>query len=180
MTQVRDFTEDLTRANATDDRRRWDRFWLARFPDCLVIHADQHWGLQALGVDAVLRRPNGKELLVEHKVRLQAFDDCLIELWSEFYGEGDARNKPGWSVDPDKETMWLAYASRPMGKCWLLPFQEYRTFARTIAARTLQADLQASRSQRGSNVWTTIHTSVSWEELYAALDLSADEACFAW
>lgn len=179
-TQIRDFTDDLTRSNASDEKGRWDCFWLARFPDCQLIHADQHWGLQELGVDAVLRRPNGKELLVEHKARTAVFHDCFIELWSVFYGVGDPRNRPGWSVDPDKETMWLAYASRPMGKCWLLPFQEYRVFSRAVAACVPKYRLRISRSQRGSDVWSTIHTSVPWEELYAALDLTAAEVCFEW
>ncbi len=179
-TALRDFTVDLQQSHSDDDRARWDRFWLARFPDCVLVYADHDWRLQTLGVDALLRRPSGKELLVEHKARATRFDDCLIEVWSEYYGADDPRNKPGWTVDPEKETMWLAYASRPLGKCWLLPFQEFRVFAQAVAASTPVSQMKASRTQRGQALWTTLCTHVPWDEVYASLRLSPDDVCFDW
>lgn len=173
----RHFGEDLALSHG--DRQRWDRFYRSRYPDCEIINGEKSPMLQGLGADVILKRPNGKQILVEEKARTTAFCDCLIEIWSVFYGDDDPRNVPGWSVHPDKHAEWLAYAVRPLGRCWLLPFGEYRAFACEIV-RGPHVTRQSFTVAKDGKRWSTLHTSVEWAEVYHALRLSAADVCFEW
>lgn len=161
------------------DRGRWDRFYKQRFPDCEIINGEASSMLQGLGADVILQRPTGKQILVEEKVRASLFRDCLIEIWSEFYADDDPRNRVGWSLHPDKHADWLAYAVRPLGRCWFVPFIPYRQFAIDVVRRDPNYRWSRTVGLNGS-AWSTVHTSVAWEEVYGALQLSPRDVCFEW
>ena len=171
------FGADLAASHG--DGARWDRFYKRRFPDCEVIHGENNAMLQGIGADVILQRPTGKQILVEEKVRASAFGDCLIEIWSKFFGEGDARNRAGWSVHPDKHPDWLAYAVRPIGRCWFVPFAPYRLLAIDVVSRNPHWRWSRTVGVNGQR-WQTAHTSVAWDEVYAALHLSPADVCFEW
>jgi len=175
---VRDFGRDL--AVSHQDESRWHKFWRARFPDAEITRADEDMSLQQLGVDAVIRRPSGKHLLVEEKVRAGRFVDCFIEIYSEFYGPCHPKNKAGWSVHHDKATDLVAYAVRPLARAWLLPYTEYRAFAIDVIKQP-GCVIRKSRTVTFSGAtWETHHTSVDWDELYSALNLRERDVCFPW
>ena len=174
----RPFGQDLAAAHG--DRARWTRFYAARFPDCTALNGDACAWLQGIGADSILQRPSGKQLLVEEKVRSLAFGDCLVEVWSAFYGEGDPRNRVGWSLHPDKHPDLLAYAVRPLSRCWLLPFDQYRALARTVVDDSSTEYRHSRTVAANGDRWVTVHTSIQWSDVYAALRVSETDVCFEW
>jgi hypothetical protein len=176
------FGKDL--ADSHGDRARWNQFYQRRFPDCTIVNGEANAMLQGLGADVILRRPTGKEILIEEKVRASAFGDCLIEIWSKFYSDGDPRNRVGWSLHPDKHPDFLAYAVRPLSRCWLVPFDVYRDLARRAVADPFTyatGGLRRSRTVAANgDAWTTVHTSIEWEYVYQALCVAASDVCYPW
>lgn len=175
--EARDFGHDLAASHG--DNARWLALYRAQFPDCEFEFCDGDSSMQVLGVDVVVKRPTGKEFLIEQKTRSRHFNDCLVEVWSKWFADGDPRNIAGWSVHPDKATQILAYAVRPLARCWLLPFPAYHALALEVAARSNFLRRSKTISINGDS-WYTKHTSVEWSVVYRALGVNARDVCFPW
>ena len=59
-------------------------------------------------------------LKIDEKIRVKAYGDILLEVWSDY-----DRKKPGW-IKKDLECDYIAYAFKQTMLCYILPFQQLR------------------------------------------------------
>lgn len=121
---VHDFNKSLAASHAYADAPWWAQVYDRAFPGHLMqdMRADGWW--QRAGIDRMLHLANGTTVTVDEKVRETAWgDDFALEAFSEWYGRGHRRNKPGWVAKP-LACDYIAYAFLSLRRCYLLPTRE--------------------------------------------------------
>jgi len=110
-----DFQSDL--ANERNDTRRPELRALlkAAFPDATAMKIIGDLGIQKMGVDAVIRRPNG-DVKIDFKFRGENrdYDDFCLEY---SHDHDDGRVTLGWVEDQSKICDFFAYVRK---KNWVL------------------------------------------------------------
>jgi len=86
------------------------------FLDLVEIVTVKDLQLQKRGIDKMIILENGKQLLIDEKIRCTDYGDILIEEYSDF-----DRKKVGW-IGRDKCTDYIVYYIVPSQKVYLLPF----------------------------------------------------------
>jgi hypothetical protein len=118
------FKDKLKESQSAEWRRRWDAVYRHYWPQVERIEEVHSLALQQVGVDVQVRRGALPLVRVEEKSTGKVRDTMFVELWSQWYGDGHRRNRPGWSVRDDMLTDYLAYGWAD--RCLLIPWQAYR------------------------------------------------------
>ncbi len=115
---VANFGEDLNSSNALSDEPVWAEYYRRLFPDlAAMVKLEGDSPMQRHGVDRILHFPSGLQLTIDEKKRRTAFEDILLELYSDL-----RRKTPGWTTDDGKICDYVAYAIPKLGKCFFLPY----------------------------------------------------------
>lgn len=120
-----DFDSDFARAQAAARLPCWESEW---YPKCLLGQFVRRELREANGpdqhdcIDAIIHATTSysgvaREIKVEEKVRFEAWDDFLFEIWSD-----SKRKKAGWGTKPARAE-YLSYRILPTGRGWFIPFQ---------------------------------------------------------
>ena len=116
---VHDFGKQLDYSHHDERRLVWQEVYTRAFPDMAVCLDLRHDGWhQRAGRDRAVILTSGRMIYVDEKVRSQAYDDILIEVWSTYPRNGRAPfppvpgANPGWGVKP-LDCDFLAYAFEP-------------------------------------------------------------------
>lgn len=124
---VHRFADQLEYSAVLSDEPAWINFYRRLWPDLsMAIRIDCNSQYQKDGIDREILLPNGKRFRIDEKKRKKDYGDVLLEEWSVFYGDPDARNKVGWALDSTKRCDFIAYAIPVACKCYLLPFELLR------------------------------------------------------
>jgi hypothetical protein len=166
---VHRFGERLKHSQDLSDEPSWIAFYRRIWPDlvsCVRIDANSRW--QKIGIDRLVLLSNGNEITVDEKKRDKDWGDLLIEEWSVYYGPNDPKNKIGWSLDPEKQCDFVAYAVPPSKKCYLLPYE--------LTRQTCLFNLERWKTLKSKNgkpnypldaqneTYRTRNCAVDWEE----------------
>lgn len=115
------FAESLARSHEAEDLAIWESVYRRAFPTMqAMINHRQDGDHQRQGIDRSIILRNSKQITVDEKVRFKAYDDILLEVWSD-----KTRRIPGW-VAKDLLCDYIAYAVVPLGVCYLLPVPQLR------------------------------------------------------
>lgn len=115
------FAESLAKSHAAEDLAIWGEVYKKAFPTMQeMINHRQDGDHQRQGIDRSIILRNSKQITVDEKVRFKAYDDILLEVWSD-----KKRRVPGW-VAKDLLCDYIAYAVAPLGICYLLPVPQLR------------------------------------------------------
>lgn len=124
---VHRFADQLEYSAILSDEPAWQNFYRRLWPDLLMaIRIDCNSQFQRHGIDREIKLPNGKTFNVDEKKRKKDYGDVLLEEWSVFHGDLDARNRIGWALDSTKRCDFIAYAIPVACKCYFLPFELLR------------------------------------------------------
>jgi hypothetical protein len=126
MTIVHDFDESLRKSHEQADAPWWEEVYRQAFPTMTGmrdVRKDGH--AQRGGVDRFVDLRDGTSLKIDEKVRFQVYSDIFIEYYSNL-----ERKTPGWAVNEDLSTDFIAYAFVPSGECYLFPYQILRRCAK--------------------------------------------------
>lgn len=116
-----DFAASLVASHSAEDLPIWEQVYRQAFPTMqAMVNHRQDGDHQRLGIDRSIILRNSKQITVDEKVRFKAYDDILLEVWSD-----KQRQKPGW-VAKDLLCDYIAYAVAPLGVCYLLPVPQLR------------------------------------------------------
>jgi len=165
---VYDFAQQLEWSKANSDESQWNAFYQRLWPDArYVLTPDRE--SQRAGIDRRIVLPNGRNILVDEKLRSTArWSDVLLEEWSVFYGVGNPRNKVGWSLDMNKRVDFVAYAIPLLGLCYLLPFELLRQTY--IANKDPWHQVRSAYPLDAQNVgYRTRNCAVKWSVLREAM-----------
>ena len=168
---VHSFQERLEFSLGVSSEGDWVSFYRRIWPDCLsIVRLDGDSDQQRHGIDRIVILPNGREITIDEKIREKDFGDILLEEWSVADFDWVQRKiirgrKVGWSLDPNKQCDYIAYAVLPSGVCYLFPFELLRL--------SFQYNLENWKNLQGSrypiavanNGYTTINVAVPWEIL---------------
>jgi hypothetical protein len=114
-----------------------------------------------------------ESLLIDEKNRERDYGDFLVEVWSVFYGQGDPRNVPGWTVSFSKRTDLVGWGVVATETCCLIPFVPLRRFVVQNARHWL---IERTPVVAENDSYQTINIAASWHEIAAAVpDLSVHE-----
>ena len=113
-----DFAKELAWSNRVETDDDWAAFWQR----CGAWHSVKvnDLQLQRGGVDRIVYYGNSA-LLVDEKERRRADTDIALEIWSQYYGEGDGRNVKGWALDDKKLTTHIAIKRTGRRRVVVLP-----------------------------------------------------------
>lgn len=115
------FSESLKKSHDAENLDIWKEIYEKAFPTMQeMINHRQDGDHQRLGIDRSIILRNSKQILIDEKIRFKPYDDILLEVWSDY-----ERKKPGW-VAKDLLCDYIAYAIKPIGKCYLLPVPQLR------------------------------------------------------
>jgi hypothetical protein len=162
------FDADL--AESREFNGQWDDYYASIWGgeiECIEEVTDL--AEQRHGIDRRVRLKSGQIITVDEKLRRRDYGDILLELWSQWYGPGDARNRRGWTVDWDKRCDYIAWCIAPLRTCRLLPYDQLRrtTRARARAWAEKQGDRWRKVAQNAK--YETINIAIPWDVLYDAL-----------
>jgi len=122
------FAEQLDYSHRQSDAPWWNEVYRQAFPDMIHSLDLRHQGWhQNAGRDRMIVLNSGRSIYVDEKVRTEAYDDILFEVWSTYPKNGRApfRRVPGasegWGIKP-LDCDFLAYAFEPSRTCYLFPF----------------------------------------------------------
>jgi hypothetical protein len=125
---VHGFDERLAYSHDQADAPWWPEVYRQAFPDMVHLLDLRHDGWhQRAGRDRAVILTSGRSVFIDEKVRSEAYDDILIEVWSRYPLGGSkpyrsiATAEPGWGVKP-LDCDFLAYAFEPSRICFLFPF----------------------------------------------------------
>lgn len=157
------FQEQLEYSYEIGDEPSWEAFYgriWVNIVGCHPISKQSKW--QQWGVDRVIYTASGQQFLIDEKKRKQDYGDILLEQWSVWRGENATGNKVGWSLDPEKQCDYVAYAVPCAHKCYLLPFDLLRqTFKRNL----LQWQRNYGVLSAQNDGYETVNVAVPWDEL---------------
>ena len=121
MTEYHDFNQCLELSHAAEDLPIWEEVYQKAFPTMqTMLNHRQDGDHQRVGIDRSVILSNGKQILIDEKVRPKPYPDILLEVWSD-----KKRRKPGW-VAKDLLCDYIAYAVLPLEVCYLLPVPQLR------------------------------------------------------
>lgn len=125
---VHDFERSLEYSHSQSDAPYWAEVYRQAFPDMVHILDLRHDGWhQRAGRDRAIILSSGRSVFVDEKVRSEAYEDILVEIWSTYPLNGSApylpvaSAVPGWGAKP-LDCDFLAYAFEPLRICYLFPF----------------------------------------------------------
>jgi len=125
---VHGFDERLAYSHDQADAPYWPEVYRQAFPDMVHSLDLRHDGWhQRAGRDRAIILTSGRSVFIDEKVRSEAYDDILVEVWSRYPPGGSkpyrqvATAEPGWGVKP-LDCDFLAYAFEPSRTCFLFPF----------------------------------------------------------
>ena len=81
--------------------------------------------LDKLGVDAIVRRTNGKTVYVDYKIDSYNSDSIALEMWSN-----KERGKVGWACDTSKLTDYVVFVKPQKQYFLIFPFLQMQHFIR--------------------------------------------------
>ena len=167
--RVHDFEDSLALSHKYADAPWWFEIYRKAFPTmraCVDVRKDG-WA-QRGGIDRVLTLECGRTIKIDEKVRQQAWDDILLERWSD-----EARKLAGWIQKP-LACEFINYAFIPIRTCYLLPTltlqRAWKLHGRQWCARHKEIRAQNSK-------YVTVSVAVPISELFAAL---ADAMKIQW
>jgi len=159
--RVHDFDDSLALSHQYSNARWWLEVYRKAFPNmraCVNVRKDG-WAQRA-GIDRVLTLECGRQIKIDEKVRLENWDDILLERWSD-----EARRIPGWIQKP-LACDFIAYAFVPTCTCYLLPTltlqRAWRLCGRDWCAR--HKEIRAHNPN-----YVTVSVAVPIAELFAAI-----------
>ena len=154
------FNADLKFSQNVNSNHELDEYYRKVWPDLTTItKAPNDSDEQRRGIDKIITLQSGKVLTGDENIRRQHFDDFLLE---EYRNLG--RKRPGWTVDPELYTDFIAYMTPKTIK--LLPFDVLR--------RTCIAHLPEWRRGRNpikvpNGSYVTLNWAIRWDELFSAM-----------
>ena len=86
------------------------------------VKMDYDAELQKLGFDKRISFLDGRNFVIEEKVRYQDYGDVFVERW-----EDKTIEKVGWAWDPRLICDYIAYAIWPTSQCIFINFKELHT-----------------------------------------------------
>lgn len=119
---IHDFSTNLEASQKPEDNDFILKKYQDFFDNCINIdYVDfkENPELQKKGIDVIVTLDNGKIETIEEKRRFQSFNDILIETVSQWYGQNNSYNKPGWIYTCQADI--LAYIVIPDHKIYMLP-----------------------------------------------------------
>lgn len=135
----------------------WGEIYRKAFPTMQeMINHRQDGDHQRQGIDRSIILRNSKQILIDEKIRFKAYDDILLEVWSD-----KARRKPGW-VAKDLLCDYIAYAVAPLNVCYLLPVPQLRLAWRKNGERWFRDNFKPEAQNDG---WITQSVVVPAAEL---------------
>jgi hypothetical protein len=121
MGKCHNFKDCLEFSHAAEEWPIWEEVYQKAFPTMqAMLNHRQDGDHQRQGIDRSVILRNGKQILIDEKVRQADYDDILLEVWSD-----RVRKKPGW-VAKDLLCDYIAYAILPRSVCYLLPVPQLR------------------------------------------------------
>ena len=107
-----------------------DSLWLEFYTDFATqkggnisnIKINRDVELQKRGFDKLISFNDGREFIIEEKVRYYAYNDVLVERW-----EDERIGKVGWGWDTHMMCDYLAYAIWPSSLCIFINFPQLQT-----------------------------------------------------
>ena len=171
MTVVHDFDKSLALSHAAEDLPFWKEVYSKAFPTMIAMHNHRQDGdHQRQGIDRSIILENSKQILIDEKVRFKAYNDILLEYWSN-----EKRQVPGWVCKPLLAD-YIAYAIAPLGKCYLLPVLQLQEAWRRHGKQWIEDFTDAGRKPpicarnkcRGRE-WRTISIAVSVKQLFMSI-----------
>lgn len=113
---VHDFRTSLALSESYVDAEWWLPTYRRAFPNLVAaVPVRKDGWAQRGGIDRLLTLACGRTYSVDEKVRMQAWPDILLEVWSD-----EERRAPGWVRKP-LACDFIAYAFAPTGECFLMP-----------------------------------------------------------
>lgn len=170
MQHEHNFSESLAASHAAEDLPLWVEVYRAAFPtmiDFLNHRKDgQH---QRNGIDRSIILENGKQILIDEKVRGRnkktgkVYPDIALEFMSDV-----ARGQPGWVCKPLLADL-IAYAIAPLGKCYLLPVVQLQQAWVKHGAIWKKLRTIEAYNREGKRTWTTLSACVPVGVLFGAI-----------
>jgi hypothetical protein len=167
MTVVHDFRASLAASHSAADWPGWEPLYRDLFPAfaAMVDHrADgEH---QRAGIDRSIVLSNGKQILIDEKVRGRnritgrVYSDVLLEVWAD-----RGRRVPGWAIKQIRAD-YIAYLIAPLGICHLLPVVQLQS-AWSVHGEDWTRRHGTRNAENPS--WVTVSVPVPIEELYPAI-----------
>lgn len=167
---IHEFNRSLARSHAAEDLPVWGEVYRKAFPGLVAMPSHRSNGEhQAAGIDRSIIRENGKQILIDEKVRFRnektrkVYDDIALEFLAD-----EQRKKPGWVCKPLRAD-YIAYLIAPLGVCHLLPVEQLQQAWRSNETNwikeygVIRSENQSSDSLRK---WTTISCCVPPTVLY--------------
>jgi len=159
MSIEHDFNECLEQSHAASDMPFWEQTYKEAFPDmvCMVDHR-QDGDHQRQGIDRSITRVNGKQILIDEKVRFRnkatgkVYDDIALE-----YLSSTKTGALGW-VCKSILSDYIAYAIAPLGKCYLLPVLQLQS---AWLKNRQQWQLNADNNEAGFRIITAANRGYS-------------------
>lgn len=164
--RVHDFYESLENSHRHADLPLWGELYRAAFPTFQGMFAHSNDGEhQRAGVDRSVLLTNGKQILVDEKIRFKDYGDILLE-----YLSNKERNIPGWVCKPLR-CDYIAYTVAPTGKGYLLPTIQLQEAWRRNKHLWMQDRYFTARAPNELNGqrWTTLSKAIPVVELFKAI-----------
>lgn len=176
---IHNFEKSLSFANDSRIEAVWIAFYKRVFKTVYRDISDriENSLLQYKGIDRIITFINGGAYNFEEKVRRKDFDDFLCEIYSQWYGRNDHRNKIGWTLDNNKTSDFLVYAIAPLRKAYILPFPTLRVVAKTncrLWCRNREGWLKTAKNGR----YETQCCAVPWKILFR--DMHKTYKAYPW
>lgn len=175
---MHNFRDSWAWAEGQGTTARWAALYESVWPGCTVERVTD-LTLQRNGVDSIVTTAGGVVVWVDEKTRRKDYGDFLCEVYSvcqDVTPDGDPIGpfKLGWTVDPTKQTHYVAYATIENETCRLLPFELLR-LACTKNFRGWIVSLGGWPKFAQNNGYKTACLPVPWPVLFEAM-----EQVYAW
>lgn len=165
------FKNSLAQSHAAEDLPFWQETYQRAFPHmAAMVNHRQDGPHQRAGIDRSVILNNGKQLLIDEKVRGrnkvtgQVYTDIALEFLSD-----EERGVPGWVCKPLLAD-YIAYAIAPLGKCYLLPvIQLQAAWDKHGVDWRQEFRVIEAHNRDGSRTWTTKCVCIPVDRLYLAI-----------
>lgn len=159
---IHNFHASLRLSQEQESAPFWGDVYRKAFPNLQYHYSVRNDGwAQRGGIDRVICLQSGRTVNVDEKVRQKAWDDILLEYWSD-----KQRKIPGW-VAKDLACDYIAYAFIPTETCYLIPFLELR---RAWQANRVAWVKNYRKVEAANEGYTTVSVAVPIADLFNALN----------